>query len=115
MHAAYRGTEERPLKLETLLSRLDYRILQGTVGQDISEVVYDSRKVCEGCIFICIVGAHFDAHDRIGDAAAAGARAIVVQDDHDVAVPGGEVTVISVPSTRRALSFISAAWFDYPA
>ena len=115
MHAAYRGTEERPLKLETLLSRLDYRILQGTVGQDISEVVYDSRKVCEGCIFICIVGAHFDAHDRTGDAAAAGARAIVVQDDHDVAVPGGEVTVISVPSTRRALSFISAAWFDYPA
>lgn len=115
MHAAYRGTEERPLKLETLLSRLDYRILQGTVGQDISEVVYDSRKVCEGCIFICIVGAHFDAHDRIGDAAAAGARAIVVQDDHDVAVPGGEVTVISVPSTRRALSFISAAWFGYPA
>ena len=103
------------MKLENLLSRLDYKILQGTGGQDISEVIYDSRKVCEGCLYICIVGAHFDAHDKIADVAAAGARAIVVQDDHDVTIPDGDVTVISVSNTRRALSFISAAWFDYPA
>ncbi len=115
MFADDRGTEERPLKLENLLSRLDYKILQGTGGQDISEVIYDSRKVCEGCLYICIVGAHFDAHDKIADVAAAGARAIVVQDDHDVTIPDGDVTVISVSNTRRALSFISAAWFDYPA
>ena len=101
--------------LKKLLSRLDHKILQGTDGQDISEVIYDSRKVCQGCLYICVVGAHFDAHDRIGEAVTAGARAVVIQDDHDVTVPDGDVTVISVPNTRRALSFISAAWFDYPA
>ena len=39
------------MKLSALLERLEYTCCQGTVEQEVSTVVYDSRKVQENSLF----------------------------------------------------------------
>ena len=100
------------MKLASLLERIEYECLQGSTDCDIEAVVYDSRKACPSCLFVCIKGAVSDGHAYAEEVCAKGASAIIVSDD--VTVPEN-VTVIRVPDTRYALAFVSAAWFGYPA
>ena len=70
---------EKSRTLKTLLDKLEYEPVQGTLEREITAVVYDSRKVIPGCLFICINGANFDGHDFAAQAAAQGAGVLVVQ------------------------------------
>ena len=99
------------MKLEELLSEVSYTVLSGDTDMEISDVIYDSRRVCRDCVFVCLAGASFDGHDFAQKAADAGAAAVVV--GRDVAVTGA--AVIKVDDTRRALAFMSAAYFGAPA
>ena len=99
-------------RLMDLVERLDYTLMQGTLEQDISALVYDSRKVEPGCIFVCVVGAVSDGHSYLPDVTAKGASVVVVE--HDVKVPA-DVTVLKVSNSRLALAELSAAWFGHPA
>ena len=44
------------MKVSTLLEGLKYICCQGSTEQEVSTVVYDSRKVEENSLFICICG-----------------------------------------------------------
>ena len=99
-------------QMKELLQSLDYELLQGTLEGEISELVYDTRKVTKDAMFVCIVGTAFDSHEKAAEVAAAGAKVIVVS--KEVEVPE-HVTVVKVSDTRYALSLISAAYFDHPA
>ena len=48
------------MKLISLLEKLEYTCLQGSTDQEVKNVIYDSRKVEEGSLFICIRGAVVD-------------------------------------------------------
>ena len=101
-------------KLTELLEHLEYELVQGTLDREIPAVVYDSRKVVPGCLFLCIGGANFDGHDFAAQVAEQGAGVLVVQ--KDVELPENvDVTVVKVADTRYAMAFISAAWFGHPA
>lgn len=99
-------------QIKELLQSLEYEVLQGTLEGEISELVYDTRKVTKDAMFVCIVGTAFDSHEKAEEVAAAGAKVIVVS--KEVEVPE-HVTVVKVADTRYALSLISAAYFDHPA
>ncbi len=99
-------------RLESLLEHLDYTIVQGKTDIEIKELVYDSRKVTQGCLFVCIKGAVSDGHVFAAEAVKKGAAAIMVQED--VEVPG-YVTVIKVGDSRYGLALLSCAWFGHPA
>lgn len=101
------------MKLSQILCELEYQIIQGEPNTDISDIIYDSRKLVENCMFVCLVGAVTDGHNYINDAVSKGAKAIVVQRDVDN-IPNG-ITVIKVSNTRKALALMSAAFFGYPA
>lgn len=100
------------MKLEKLLERLSYEILEGSSNIDTIDLVYDSRSVVPGSVFVCISGAVVDGHDFIEQVVKCGAVAVIVE--RDVEVPKG-VTTIKVEDTRYALALMSAAYFDYPA
>ncbi len=100
------------MKVSDLLCKLDYECLQGSADREITSLVYDSRKVEKGSVFVCISGAVSDGHKYAAAAAESGAAALIVE--RTVEVPG-EVTVILVEDTRSALAEASAAWFGYPA
>jgi len=119
------------MKLNELLANIKYEILQGDVSLEISSVVYDSRKVKEDSLFVCMSGFSSDGHGYITRAHELGARAVIVEKDLDACneallkkanedgfgdlyVPFS-MTVIKVDNTREALALISAKWFDYPA
>lgn len=100
------------MRLDKLLERLDYEVLQGTDQTEVTTLINDSRKAEEGSVFVCISGAVSDGHSYAADVASKGAAALVVE--HEVDVPE-EVTVIRVKDTRYALALMSAAYFGYPA
>lgn len=100
------------MKLNQLLERLEYEVVQGADAIEISTLANDSRKVEKGSAFVCISGAVVDGHEFIEDVAAKGAAAVIVE--KEVEAPEG-VTVIRVEDTRYALALMSAAYFGYPA
>ncbi len=99
--------------LETLLNGLAYQCVQGNIEKQITKVVFDSREVVEGCLFICIEGAKFDGHSVADDVVKKGAAALVVQ--KPVAVTDDQATMVAVQDTRYAMACISAAYFGHPA
>lgn len=100
------------MRLSQLLLDMDYTVLQGEQDREISTLVYDSRKVEQDSVFVCISGAVRDGHDFAPEVAAKGATVLIVE--KEVTVPD-EVTVIRVADSRLALAQLSAAYFDHPA
>ena len=105
------------MTLKKILERLDVKMLQGDTDVEITDLVYDSRKVSKGALFVCVVGANSDGHTYIEDVIAKGAAAILVQSGRvpeNIEIPEN-VTVAETEDTREGLAIASAAWFDYPA
>ncbi len=100
------------MKLSKLIDGIDYILQSGNTDVEISDVIYDSRKVVKGCAFVCLKGFVTDGHKYARDAAERGASCLVVCDD--IEIPEG-VTVIKVEDTRVALSKMSAEYFENPA
>lgn len=99
------------MKLSDLLAHVSHSVLLGNTDIEISDVIYDSRKVVKDCVFVCLKGAVTDGHRYAADAIAKGAAALIVSDP--VAAEG--VTVVQTSDTREALAYISAAYFGNPA
>lgn len=76
--------------------------------REVSYVTDNSNKVCDGCIFICIEGKHFDGHTKAAEALEKGAAAVVVQKDL------GLERQILVENTRSAYARICAAFYGHP-
>ena len=51
------------MKLDKLLERLDYTVVQGSDSTEVTTLINDSRKVEEGSVFVCISGAVSDGHN----------------------------------------------------
>ena len=100
------------MQIAKLLENLEYELVAGGLDTEITTLVYDSRKVEKGSVFVCISGTVRDAHDFIPDVVGKGAAAVIVE--KDVTVPEG-VTVVKVADSRLALACMSAAYFDYPS
>ncbi len=101
------------MRLEQILTDVEYKILQGTLDKDVADIAYDSRKTVKGGMFVAIQGTLVDGNNFIVSAVEAGAEVIVVEKETDV--ENRDITVLMVESGRKALSLMSAAYFDYPA
>ena len=100
--------------LKDLLEKTDYECVRGTLDREVTDIIYDSRRVVPGSLFVCIPGAVVDGHRFAGAAVEAGAEVLLVE--KDVELPADtDVTVIRVEDTRYAMAFLSAAFFGYPA
>lgn len=99
------------MTLKDLLRNSEYKCIIGDINAEIKNIAYDSRKVSEGTLFVCLEGSAFDGHKFIEDAVARGAVAVVVSQEVKV----NSVTVIKVDNTRKALAYISAEYFGNPA
>lgn len=100
------------MKLTDLLVGTEYKIISGNADVEINSLVFDSRKISAGDVFVCIPGAVCDGHAFIPDAVSKHAAAVIIERDMDVC---GDITVIRVDDCRLALACMSAAFFGYPA
>ena len=99
------------MNLNRIIENLKTSSIVGTTDIEISDIVYDSRKVTKNCIFVCLSGVNFDGHEFISQAIIAGAKAVIVEKDIKIA----GATIIKVENSRAALSHISANFFGHPA
>jgi len=74
-------------------------------------IAYDSRKVSQNSVFVCISGFNVDGHKFIPDAIARGARVIVAEKKQTVP---RDITLVIVQDSRIALARISAEFYGYP-
>ncbi len=101
--------------LQDLLKEVEVEQVSGDTCVEISDIIYDSRKVIPGCVFVAISGVKSDGHDYLGAAAEKGAWVFVVENkEKGAAFASGMQTVVYVKETRKALAQLSAAYFGHP-
>lgn len=76
---------------------------------EITDITDNTAKLCEGCVFVCIKGAHFDGHSAAEEAVNKGARAVVAEYDT------GVENQILVKNTRDAYSLLCANFYGNPS
>ncbi len=103
------------MKLSEICKETAYTCLQGSMDVEITDLIYDSRKLEPQTMFVCMVGAVTDGHKYIPDAVQKGAAAIVVERAEEAEQIPETITVLQVASARQALAQMSAAFFSYPA
>ena len=101
------------LTLEQLFQSIPVRVL----GADelppipVTGIVFDSRQVKPGSLFVALVGEYSDGHDYINAAAERGAAAAV---GTALSPSGIDIPYIQVEDTRFALAHLSAAMQGFP-
>ena len=99
------------MKLKDLLADLPVLETNADLEQEITSVVYDTRKeIRQGCLFVALKGFRFDGNSFIPNAMAAGAAAIVT-----ARKPEGDIPYILVENDRLALALLGRNWFHRPA
>ena len=101
------------MKLGALLDLAHISCPLGAEDIEVGKIVTDSRKITEGCMFICVRGLHFDGHDFINYAIEAGASVIVAERVCDAWLGGA--AIVTVDNTRRASALLYNAWFGLPS
>ena len=94
------------MKLSLLAAELGLKALPE--DKDITFITDNSAKVCDGSIFVCIEGKHFDGHTKAAEALENGAAAVVVQKDM------GLDRQLIVDDTRAAYTKLCAAFYSHP-
>lgn len=99
--------------LSEILDGLAFTELQGSADVEISCIVFDSRKVVPGCLFVAVRGTVVDGHDYIEQAVKAGAIAVICED-----LPAhvtGEVDFLMVADSSIALGIVASNFYDNPS
>jgi UDP-N-acetylmuramoyl-L-alanyl-D-glutamate--2,6-diaminopimelate ligase len=96
--------------LAQLLDSIPEARVRGERSVPINDVTYRSMEVLPGALFFCVPGTRTDGHLFARQAVEAGAGAVVVERWLDVPVPQ-----VLVPSVRRTMGPVAAAFFDQPS
>lgn len=72
----------------------------------VNSVITDSRKDCNGALFVALRGENFDGHDYLEKASAAGAKAFLVSKTKDLCLPA-KYPIIQVPDTLKAYQMLA--------
>jgi UDP-N-acetylmuramoyl-L-alanyl-D-glutamate--2,6-diaminopimelate ligase len=99
--------------LSDIIDGLAFTELQGSADIEISAIVFDSRKVIPGSLFVAVKGTMVDGHEYIAQAISDGAVAVICEE-----LPSrvtGEVDFLMVANSAAALSLVSANFYDNPS
>ncbi len=99
------------MRVDELLKGTGIPVPPALAGMEVVSLQEDSRKVCQGSVFIAMGGFSSDGHDFIRSALEKGAVAVVAERR-----VGDDPRVLLNPSgnNRKLLSQISARFYDYP-
>ena len=103
------------MKLGELLAVLGKREALPPEWRDraVSDIAHDSRKVRPGSLFVAVRGFHSDGHQFISQALKLGAAAIIAEESGGQTA--GDVPLIIVNDSRRALALLADAFYGHPS
>ncbi len=94
------------LNIKSLLNSIN---IETELDFEVNDIAYDSRKVLENDIFVCLRGSGVDGHDYAVSACEKGAKFVIAEENLDLSVP-----VAVVKDTKKALAILSAEFFGRP-
>ncbi len=97
------------MRLEALVGAADGARIVGDGSVEVGDLAYDSRRVGDGALFFCIPGEKADGHGFAAAAVEAGAAALVVERELDLAVPQ-----VVVADARAAMAPMAARFWGDP-
>ena len=100
------------MRLADLIDGLDILYIRGNLNVDIEGIAYDSRKVRNGYLFVCIDGLKADGHKYVQQALKNGAAAFIAQKP---LMQETEAPVIIIRNTRIALAYVSDRFYGHPS
>ncbi len=99
--------------LSDIIDGLAFTGLQGSADIEITAVVFDSRRVVPGSLFVAVHGTVSDGHAFIEQAISDGAVAVICEE-----LPAhvtGEVDFLMVADSSLALGILAANFYDNPS
>lgn len=99
------------MKLNEILKGIDYELLQGE-NIDINSISYDSRKVTNEALFVCISGFITDGCKFINQAIKNGAKAVMVERPIYL---DRNITIVKVKNSRYAMSIAASNLYNNPS
>lgn len=97
--------------MKRILEKVNYKLIQGNINDNISEIVIDSRYAHKNSLFVCITGYNVDAHNYVMDAYNNGCRNFIVEKNVDLQK---DANILMVSDTRKALSLIAQNFYGHP-
>jgi len=110
------------MKLPEVLKDTEYTLLYGDLDKEVTSVEYDSRKVTEGALFVCVIGFTVDGHSFASKAVSQGATVIVADSRRDSSFDEElkhlseehDVCIIEMDDTHKYLSDLSSNFYGHP-
>ena len=99
------------MRLKDFLTLQKLQQADGDLDQEVTGLVYDSRRVAKGDVFFAVPGAQTDGHQFVNQAIERGAIAVVVADK--AKVPRG-VTFVCVDDVRGTMGLWAAQLYSQP-
>ena len=99
--------------LDILLNNIPTVQILGNVEINIQKIIFDSRRVIEGSLFVATKGTSSDGHQYIQSCIEKGAIAIVCEDLPSILQEN--ITYIQVKNSAETLGFLSANFYDRPS
>jgi len=100
-------------KLKDILYKVSVEAVYGDTNIEVSQVVFDSRKVNPSDLFVAQKGVTVDGHRFISKAIELGATAIICEDLPENRVGG--VTYVEVQDANETLAIVAANFYDNPS
>lgn len=99
--------------LKDILYKVALKATAGDMEREVNQIVFDSRKVVPGCLFVAVRGTQVDGHRFITGAVEMGAVAILAEELPVERQP--EVTYLQVADSAEALGVLAANFYGNPS
>lgn len=98
--------------LKDILYKVPLTASSGDMGVEVKNVVFDSRQVVQGSLFVAVIGTQVDGHDYITQAVEKGACAVIAEEfkTYDLSA-----TLVTVKDSAEALGIVSSNYYDNPS
>ncbi len=103
----------RNTNIKELISDLEIKQVLGSDIEQVSAVVFDSRKVEKDCVFVAVKGTQSDGHQYIDSAVEKGASVVVCEDLPPTIHP--DCCYYQVENSALALGKIAHRYFNKPS
>lgn len=100
-------------QLKDILYKASVEAVYGNTNREVSQVVFDSRKVKQGDLFVAQKGVTVDGHQFIGKAIELGATSVICEDLPEDRVDS--VTYVQVNDANETLAIVASNFYDKPS
>lgn len=100
------------MKVEQVIAGIDVVSLRGETDKEVTAIVFDSRKVVAGALFVAVRGYNTDGHKYIDQAVTMGADTVICEELPDS--PDSCITWIVVKDSAKALGMAASNFYNNP-